>query len=309
MALSRRNLLIAAAAMAGCSTDRSLAQGGDVSERGPLMTREIPSTGEALPIVGLGTWQAFDIAPGGPEWPEAREALRVFVDGGGTVVDSSPMYRQSEAAIGAIAAELELHPKLFIATKVWTRGREAGIQQMEESRQKIGAPVIDLMQVHNLRDLETHMPTLQAWKVAGRIRYLGVTHYNDSAYGPLEAAMGRHTLDFVQINASVVEREAEKRILPLARERGMAVLINRPFAAGGVFSRVRQLPLPDWAVEIGAVTWAQVLLKYVLANPAVTCVIPRTRNPRHVADNLGAGVGALPDAVLRRRIVEAVTAA
>jgi diketogulonate reductase-like aldo/keto reductase len=274
-----------------------------------MLTRPIPSSGEQLPVVGLGTWQAFDIASGGSEWSQAREALQAFAEAGGQVVDSSPMYGRAEAAVGALAAELNLRPKLFLATKVWTRGREAGVRQMQDSRRLLQAPVIDLMQVHNLLDLETHMPTLNAWKAEGRIRYIGATHYTESGYAPLEAAMRRHELDFIQINASAAEREAEERILPLARERGMAVLINRPFAGGDLFARLRRQPLPSWAAETGAESWAQVLLKYVLANPAVTCAIPGTRNPRHVLDNLAAGTGPLPDAALQRRIVEAVAAA
>jgi len=302
--------MAAAAALAGCSRQPATAEEPKMPpDTTPLLTRPIPATGEALPIVGLGTWQAFDIAPGGEDWTQARDALKAFADRGGKVVDSSPMYGRAEAAIGALAAELKLRPKLFLATKMWTQGRAAGQAQMDASRRLLQADVIDLMQVHNLLDLEAHMPTLRAAKEAGTIRYLGVTHYDESAYGALEAAMRRHRLDFIQINASVAERASETRILPLAAERGMAVLINRPFAGGDLFGRVRRLPLPPWAAEIGAASWAQILLKYVLANPAVTCAIPGTRNPRHVLDNLGAATGVLPDAAQRRRIVEAVAAA
>lgn len=306
---TRRHVIAAAAALAGgCSREPAAAQEEPMPTT-PLATRQIPATGEALPMVGLGTWQAFDIAAGGADWEQAREALRVFVERGGKVVDSSPMYGQAEAAVGALTAELGVRPRLFLATKVWTQGRSAGVRQMEESRQLLQSPVIDLMQVHNLVDLEAHLPTLRAWKAEGRIRYLGVTHYHEGAYDALEAAMRRHELDFIQINASALERRADDRILPLARERGMAVLINRPFAGGEVFGRIRRQPLPGWSAEIGATSWAQVLLKYVLADPAVTCAIPGTRNPRHVLDNLAAATGPLPDAAVRRRIVEAVEAA
>lgn len=309
MHLNRREFVAAGAvALAGCSRQPAVAQ-LPTPAKGPMLTRPIPSSGEQIPVVGLGTWQAFDITPGGADWAQAREALQAFADGGGKVVDSSPMYGRAEAAIGALAAELKLRPTLFLATKVWTRGREAGLRQMEDSRRLLQAPVIDLMQVHNLLDLEAHMPTLGAWKAEGRIRYVGATHYTESGYDALEAAMRRHRLDFIQINASAAEREAEARILPLARERGMAVLINRPFAGGDLFARLRRQPLPSWAAEIGAQSWAQMLLKYVLADPAVTCAIPGTRNPRHVADNLGAGSGPLPDAAMRRRILDAVAAA
>jgi len=306
---TRRKIAAAALALAGCGRAPAGAQEPGKMDTTPLISRKIPSSGEALPIVGLGTWQAFDIAPGGEDWAQAREALKAFADRGGKVVDSSPMYGRAEAAIGALSAELSLRPKLFLASKVWTQGRAAGERQIADSHRLMQAPILDLMQVHNLLDLETHLATLRAAKDAGRIRYVGVTHYTEGAYDALEAAMRRHDLDFIQINASVAERESEARILPLAAERGMAVLINRPFAGGDVFSLLRRQPLPPWAAEIGAASWAQVLLKYVLSNPAVTCAIPGTRNPRHVLDNLGAATGVLPDAAQRRRIVEAVAAA
>lgn len=309
MRWTRRQVVSAAAlTLAGCGRAPAEAQEPKMPTE-PLLTRAIPSSGEALPIVGLGTWQAFDVATGGPDWAQAGEALAAFARAGGKVVDSSPMYGRAEAAIGALAAERRLRPDLFLATKVWTRGRAAGEAQIAASHDKLRASVIDLTQVHNLLDLDAHMPTLRAAKAAGTIRYVGVTHYEESAYDALEAAMRRHELDFIQINASVAEREAEARILPLAAERGLAVLINRPFAGGDLFGRVRRLPLPGWAPEIGATSWAQVLLKYVLANPAVTCAIPGTRNPRYVLDNLGAATGPLPDEAQRRRIVQAVAAA
>jgi aryl-alcohol dehydrogenase-like predicted oxidoreductase len=294
--------------LAGCTPEPVLSE-APMTAAGPLLTRKIPATGEAVPTVGLGTWQAFDIGRSGADYQQAREGMKAFADGGGRVVDSSPMYGRAEERIGDLAAELGVRPKLFLATKVWTRGREAGIAQMQDSLRKMRAEVIDLMQVHNLLDLDVHLATLKDWKAAGRVRLVGVTHYHEGAYDALEAAMRRHPLDAIQINASVVERESEARILPLAAERAMAVIVNRPFAGGDVFARVRRLPLPDWAAEIGAASWAQVLLKYVLANPAVTCAIPGTRNPRHIADNLGAARGPLPDAAMRRRIVQAVEAA
>lgn len=275
----------------------------------PLIRRPIPSSGETLPVIGLGTWQAFDVTPGGEDWTEARAALEAFVGGGGAVVDSSPMYGAAEAAIGRLSQELKVRDRLFLATKVWTSGREAGEAQMRASAEKLAAPVIDLMQVHNLLDVDTHLSTLAGLKQEGRVRYVGVTHYEASAYPALEAAMTRHRLDFVQVNYSALEREAASRILPLARERGMAVIVNRPFAGGEAFRRLRAKPLPDWAGEIGAKSWGQVLLKFILSHPAVTCAIPGTRNPRHVVDNLGAGVGTLPDAGLQARIAEAAASA
>jgi aryl-alcohol dehydrogenase-like predicted oxidoreductase len=311
MSLTRRGVVSAAAALAGCAPRPVTAQPKEaaVTDADPLLSRKIPSTGEALPMVGLGTWQAFDIAGSGADYDEARQALQSFVQRGATVVDSSPMYGRAEERIGDLAAELAVRQKLFLATKVWTQGRAAGAAQMEASFRKLRTDRIDLMQVHNLLDTETHLATLRALKDAGRLRYLGLTHYTEGAYPALEAAMRRHRPDFIQINASVAEREAEARLLPLAQELGIAVLINRPFAGGDVFSRVRRLPLPGWAGEISCTSWAQVLLKYVLAHPAVTCAIPGTRNPRHVLDNLGAATGSLPDAAQRARIVAAVEAA
>ena len=303
---TRREIVAGAAALAGCSRRTAAAQAGATPS---MLRRAIPSSGEQIPVIGLGTWQAFDLSPGDADWAQAGEALQAFSDHGGKLVDSSPMYGRAEGAIGALVTERHLRPKLFLATKVWTQGREAGVRQMENSLRLLRTPMVDLMQVHNLLDLEAHLPTLATWKADGWIRYVGATHYTEGGYPALEAAMTRHRLDFIQINASAAEREAERRILPLARERGMAVLINRPFAGGDLFSRLRKLPLPGWAGEIGAQSWAQVLLKYVLADPAVTCVIPGTRNPRHVLDNLAAGSGPLPDAAMRRRIVEAVAAA
>jgi diketogulonate reductase-like aldo/keto reductase len=308
MRLTRRTAIAAAAALTACSRRPATAQEPKMPTT-PLITRQIPSTGEALPVVGLGTWQAFDVGPGGEDWSQAREALKTFADAGGKVVDSSPMYGRAEAAIGALSAELKLRPKLFLASKVWTQGRAAGLAQLADTHRLMQAPMLDLMQVHNLLDLDTQLASLNAAKAAGRVRYVGVTHYTEGAYDALEAAMRRHPLDFIQINASVAERSSEARILPLAAERGMAVLINRPFAGGDLFSRLRRQPLPPWAAEIGAASWAQVLLKYVVSNPAVTCAIPGTRNPRHVLDNLGAATGSLPDGAMRRRIVEAVAGA
>ncbi len=309
---TRRRIVAAASAafVAGCSRPgAAVSQESSAASGTPLATRAIPASGETLPVVGLGTYQAFDVAPPGEAWDQAREGLRAFAARGGKVVDSSATYGRAEESVGALAESLGVRPNLFLATKVQIRGREAGIAQMEASFRKLRTDRIDLMQVHNLIDLDVHMATLRAWKESGRIRYLGATHYHEGAYDALEAAMRSHRFDAIQINASVAERGAEARILPLARDLGMAVVINRPFAGGDVFSRVRQLPLPGWAAEIGCESWAQILLKYVLANPAVTCAIPGTRNPRHILDNLGAAIGPLPDAAQRARIVQAVEAA
>ena len=268
----------------------------------PLETRRIPKSGEAIPVVGLGTWQVFDVAGNASGLDEARDALERFVTLGGRVVDSSPMYGSSEAVLGDLAASLGVQERLWVATKVWTSGREAGIRQMEDSMAKLRVARLDLMQVHNLVDADRHLATLAEWKKAGRIRYVGITHYHAGAYAEVERYVAKGNLDFLQINYSLAEREAAKRLLPLAAETRTAVIVNRPFAEGALFSRVRGKPLPPWAGEVGCASWAQLFLKWILANPAVTCAIPGTRNARHVEDNLAAGRGALPDAAMRRRI-------
>ncbi|MGE5791285.1 MAG: aldo/keto reductase [Bacteroidota bacterium] len=267
-----------------------------------LETRPIPRTGERIPAVGLGTWQAFDVPRGGPERAAAKETLRTLVELGGTVVDSSPMYGAAEEAVGSLAAELGLAGKFFVATKVWTSGRDAGIRQMEASFRKLGVARLDLMQVHNLVDTDTHLATLAGWRNEGRVRYLGVTHYTASGHPALEAAIRAHRPDFVQLNYSLAEREAAQRLLPLAQEQGVAVLVNRPLGQGRMFGRVKGRPLPAWAAEIDCASWAQVFLKFILGHPAVTCVIPGTRNAAHLADNLGAARGRLPDAAMRARM-------
>ena len=268
----------------------------------PLETRRIPKSGEAIPVVGLGTWQVFDVAGNATGLAEARDALARFVALGGRVVDSSPMYGSSEAVLGDLAASLGVQDRLWVATKVWTTGREAGIRQMEDSMAKLRVARLDLMQVHNLVDADRHLATLADWKKAGRVRYVGVTHYHAGAYADVQRYVAKGDLDFLQINYSLAEREAAKRLLPLAAETRTAVLVNRPFAEGALFSRVKGRPLPPWAAEIGCTSWAQLFLKWILGDPAVTCAIPGTRNARHVEDNLGAGRGPMPDAAMRKRI-------
>jgi len=289
--------LMAAAAAAGP------ASAGAAS---PMLQRPIPSSGEAIPVIGLGTWRTFDVGGSPAERAPLEEVLQRFVALGGQVVDSSPMYGAAESVLGDLGAALAVTDRLFLATKVWTSGREAGIAQMEQSFQRLRVRRLDLMQVHNLLDWRTHLRALRAWKQAGRIRYLGVTHYTASAYDELERVLRSEPLDFVQVNYSLGEREAERRILPLARERGIAVVVNRPFSEGGLFRRVRGQALPAWAAEVGCASWAQIFLKWILAHPAVTCVIPATSRPQHVLDNMTAGTGALPDAATRDRMAALV---
>lgn len=266
-----------------------------------MTTRAIPSSGEALPVIGLGTWQTLDIdAPA--DLADARESLRLFVERGGTVIDSSPMYGRSEAVVGTLANELKLSGKLFLATKVWTSGREQGLAQMEESFRRMGTRRMDLMQIHNLVDAATHAKTLRASKESRRIRYWGITHYHEGAYSAVEAFLKTHQPDFLQINYSLAEAESGEHLIPLARDLGVAVIANRPFAEGALFNRVRGKQLPSWAAEFEIASWAQFFLKWILGNPAITCVIPATRNPKYILDNTAAGLGRLPDAATRARM-------
>jgi diketogulonate reductase-like aldo/keto reductase len=283
----------------------SFAQAADTAPA-PL-ARKIPSSGELLPVIGLGTWQTFDVDPSQHARAPLAEVLGTFAELGGKLVDSSPMYGNSEEVVGDLAAKLGLQKKLFIATKVWTSGRQHGITQMEDSMRKLRAGPIDLMQVHNLVDVNTHLSTLREWKQAGRVRYIGVTHYTASGHDAVARIVAVQPLDFLQINYSVAEREAERSLLPLATERGVAVIANRPFGAGGSFNRLRGRPLPSWAAEIGCESWAQVLLKFIVSHPAVTCVIPATSKVVHLRDNMKAAYGPMPDQKLRARIAAEAT--
>jgi aryl-alcohol dehydrogenase-like predicted oxidoreductase len=267
-----------------------------------LMTRAIPATGESLPVIGLGTWQVFDAGDDAARRARLRETLAEFARAGARLVDSSPMYGSSEAVVGDLAAELGLKEKLFLATKVWTRGREEGVRQMQRSLERLRAQRIDLMQIHNLLDADVHTATLLDWKAGGRVRYIGITHYHASAHAELARRLEAGRYDFVQVNYSLAEPEAERRVLPLALQRGVAVIVNRPFAEGGLFRRVRGRPLPPWAQEIGVASWAQYFLKWIIGHPAVTCAIPGTGRADHLRDNLEAGRGLVPDAAARERM-------
>src|SRR3954471_2650165 len=297
IARSSAGLLLTRTAMTAETTNR---------QKPALLQRAIPSSGERLPIIGLGSWQVFNVGPEMDERRPLEEVLARFVALGGRVVDSSPMYGRAEQVVGDIAAKLGLHSSLFLATKVWTTGKAEGIASMERSMARFQSKRIDLMQVHNLIDARTHLATLRDWKEQGRVRYFGITHYNSSGYGEVARLLRAEKLDFLQINYSLGEREAEKEILPLAHDRGVAVLVNRPFGGGGLFERVRQKPLPDWAGEFDCHSWAQFLLKWIIAHPAVTCAIPATGNVRHLEDNLHAGVGGLPDPKQRQRMTELI---
>jgi aryl-alcohol dehydrogenase-like predicted oxidoreductase len=271
-----------------------------------LTQRPIPRTGEKLPIVGLGTWQTFDVGPRAPQRTELKDVLRELAALGGRVVDSSPMYGESERVVGDLTSELGNRDQLFFATKVWTSGRDAGIRQMEDSFRLMRTRVMDLMQIHNLLDHDVHLRTLREWKDAGRIRYLGITHYHAGAFAELERLVKTKQYDFVQFNFSLDEPEAEARLLPACAASGTAVLINRPFAQAGLFGRVRGKPLPPGAAELHCASWAQFFLKWILGHPAVTCAIPGTRRVEHLRDNLAAATGPLPDTAMRKRMSDYV---
>ena len=273
------------------------------------LKRPIPKTGELLHAIGLGTWQTFDVGADAGGRAAAREVLARFAKAGGQMVDSSPMYGSSESVVGDLVAELGAEKPLFLATKVWTTGRESGIRQMEESFRRMRTltsnhRVMDLMQVHNLTDVKTQLKTLREWKEQGRIRYLGITHYHEGAFAELERLIKSESLDFAQFNYNVATTAAEERLLPLCAETRTAVIVNRPFEEGDLFRRVKGRELPRWAQEFDCNSWAQFFLKFILAHPAVTCAIPATRNPDYLVDNMGAALGRLPDAAMRRRMVQ-----
>lgn len=268
-----------------------------------MYTKAIPSSGEQLPVIGCGTYRGFDVASG---TERLLEVLGALFSTGGSVVDSSPMYGKAEAVAGALIAQAKARRQAFIATKVWTRGREAGIAQMRNSCRLLQTERIDLMQIHNLVDWRTHLVTLRQWKDEGRIRYLGITHYTESAFADLEAVMRAEPLDFVQLNYSAMDRAAERRLLPLAQERGIAVIANYPLASGAAPRALTGRALPGFATDIDCASWPQLLLKFVVSHPAITCAIPGTGNPAHMADNAKAGFGRMPDAAMRARIAAAV---
>ena len=279
---------------------------GDAATRGPMLTRPIgrAADAETLPVIGMGTWNTFDVGPA--EQAPLAEVLGSFQASGGRVIDSSPMYGRAEAVTGELAEQLRL--KAFLATKVWTSGREKGLAQIEQSMRLLKVRALDLLQIHNLLDWRTHIRTLQTLKADGRVRYIGVTHYAVQAYSDLEGALKAEPFDFAQFNYSLATRDAEQRLLPFCQERGIAVLINRPFEEGVLFTRVRGRQLPGYAADIGCTSWAQFFLKFIVSHPAVTCVIPATSRVAHMQDNMQAGFGALPDTRLRQRMVKDVVA-
>jgi len=294
---SRRTVLRGLGALAAAAT---LPRGGRAAQAA-LVTKPIPSTGERIPVIGMGTSRTFDAPPGGGR-DELVPVLRTFFDLGGELIDSSPMYGAAEQVLGELL-ERTGHDDLFAATKVWTDGRQAGIEQMERSRTLWGVDRFDLMQIHNLRDWETHLPILERMKAAGEIRYIGVTTSHGRDHGALATLLRRHDFDFVQLSYNIGNREVEQELLPLAADRGVAVLVNRPFQRGALFDAVRGRPLPGWVGDLGIATWGQLFLKFAVSHPAVTCAIPATSKVTHMADNMGAAYGPLPDADQRRRMI------
>jgi aryl-alcohol dehydrogenase-like predicted oxidoreductase len=272
-----------------------------------MITRKIPSSGEALPVIGLGTSGPFEVGSSAVERAPVAEVLEAFFAGGGQLIDTSPMYSTAEAVLGDLLTP-QMHERVFMATKVWTRGERAGVEQMSRSGTLTKRKRLDLIQVHNLLDLETHLATLRRWKDEGRVRYVGITHYTVGAHTDLARVLEREKLDFVQLNYSVATPDAEERLLPLAADRGVAVLVNRPFEDGRLFADTRGKPLPEWAADFDATSWGQMFLKYLVGHPAVTAVIPATGKVTHICDNLGAGRGRLPDAKQRKQILAAVAA-
>lgn len=273
-----------------------------------MHARKIPATGEMLPVIGCGTWRTFDVGASPAARAPLARVLKVLFEAGGSVIDSSPMYGRSEGVVGDLLAEAGSRDKAFLATKVWTTGRQQGIDQMRQSLQRLRTDRIDLMQIHNLLDWQTHLATLKQWKTEGRIRLMGVTHYTEGAHGALEAVLQLGGFDFVQVDYAIDDRSVEERLLPFARDNGIAVMVNLPFGGGDLLRKLAGRKLPDWASEIGCTSWAQILLKFVLANPAVTCVIPGTSKPEHMRDNAQAGLGTYPDAKLLQRMIETVAA-
>lgn len=272
-----------------------------------MLKRTIPSTGEAIPAVGLGTWRQFDVGTSASERAPLAEVLKNMISKGGMTIDSSPMYAPSEEVVGDLAHETQLAEKYFYATKVWTRGKEEGIQQMETSMKKMRRATMDLMQVHNLVDWQTHIATLRDWKQQKKIRYIGITHYTDSSHDDLERIVRTEKVDFVQFNYSLRQRHAENRLLNAAKDSGTAVIINQPFETGFLFNHVQGKSLPEWAADYNIKNWAQYFLKYLLSHPAVTCVIPGTSDPLHVVQNMEAMYGALPDEKGRKKMVDYVS--
>ena len=298
--ISRRSFLRSAA---GTALLPALAPLPGLAMESTPIRKKIPSSGEQLSVIGLGTSRTFNVDSGNAAQSPLREVMQAFFDNGGQLIDSSPMYGSAEAVTGKLLEAVDNKQGLFTATKVWTNGKESGIRQMRESMDRFGVERIDLMQIHNLRDWRTHIDTLREWKSAGKIRYIGITTSHGRYHEELDLLLRELSLDFVQFSYNILDREVEQSLLPLAAERGIATLINRPYRRGSLFSTVRGKPLPEWASEIDCQSWGQFFLKFIAAHPAVTCIIPATSKLKHMVDNMGAGFGRLPDEAMRQRMI------
>ena len=300
--LDRRTVLAGLAAVALGPPSVARAQAG-----API-TRKVPSSGEAIPVVGLGTWITFNVGNDRVARDACAEVMRAFFAAGGRMIDSSPMYGSSQEVIGHGLRKLNKPDALFSADKVWISSPARGPAQVETSRQRWGVPRFDLLQVHNLLSWEEHLPALQRMKAEGRVRYVGITTSEGRRHRDIERIMAKEPIDFVQVTYNVLDREVEARILPLARERSIAVIVNRPFREGALIRQVQRHRLPAWAADIGCTSWAQFLLKFIIAHPDVTCAIPATGNVAHVQENMGVARGILPDAAMRKRMADYVEA-
>jgi aryl-alcohol dehydrogenase-like predicted oxidoreductase len=293
---------VAAAVPAGL---RAAGASSEVPAPAPRMAmRKVPRSGEALPVIGMGSSNTFDVGTAASDRTPLGEVLGRLVAGGGTVIDTSPMYGRAETVLGDLIHELGLRPRLWLATKVWTRGREAGAAQIEQSYARLRTERLDLLQVHNLLDWREHLPTIRALQESGRLLYSGITHYRADAHAELERVLAAERFDWLQVNYSLAEPEAGARLLPFCQDRGIAVMVNRPFADGAMFARVRGKALPPWAAELGCASWGQFMLRWIASHPAVTCIIPATSKPQHMADNLAAGHAPLPGEAQRQRMTE-----
>jgi diketogulonate reductase-like aldo/keto reductase len=298
--MTRRTFILGSGAFAVAAALAPRKLLGD--NRTPIM-RPIPSSGERLPVIGMGTSQTFDVGSDPADRAPLAEVLQAFFDNGGTLIDSSPMYGRSEAVVGDLLRQTRKRDAVFAATKVWTDGHQNGIAQMAQSMQLMGVAVMDLMQIHNLRDWQTHLPILREWKAQGRFRYTGITTSHGRNHDELERILRAESFDFVQFSYNLEDRSVEERLLPLAAERGIATLINRPFQRSDMFRKVKGVPLPEWSAEFDCRSWSQYFLKFVVAHPAVTCAIPATSKAHHMRDNMAAGFGRLPDAAMRKRML------
>jgi diketogulonate reductase-like aldo/keto reductase len=300
--IDRRTAVKLVAAAAAAAAAAIAPPGITAVKPGTMTTRKVPGSGEDIPVIGMGSSNTFDVGSASAERAPLGEVLRALVAGGGTVIDSSPMYGRAETVIGDLVHDLALQPRLWLATKVWTRGREAGAAQIEQSYARLRTGRLELLQIHNLLDWREHVPTIRALQASGKLRYSGITHYRADAHAELERVLAAERFDWLQVNYSLAEPEAGTRLLPFCLDKGIAVMVNRPFADGALFARVRGKPLPLWAADLGCASWGQFFLRWAVSHPAVTCVIPATSKPQHMSDNVAAGHAPLPDETQRERM-------